>query len=216
MAAQARLSREESKALTRQKLISAARKIFLERGFHAASLDEIALEASVTKGAVYSNFANKGELFMAVLDHHIEQRLLVYQSVTFPEEGLEAVARKHACVMLAQGLEEAKWISLQAEVWAYASSNPELQKELAQRRDQMLDGMFVLVQKLAETADVTFVLPTREMARAGQALLRGLLLERLLGEEAFSDRQFADTFAAFVSGMARPAQEKEKKSRGRS
>src|SRR5437016_9838280 len=121
MAAQARLSREESKALTRQKLISAARKIFLERGFHAASLDEIALEANVTKGAVYSNFDNKGELFMAVLDHHIEQRLQVYQSVTFPEEGLQMVARKHARVMLAQGLEEAKWISLQAEVWAYAS-----------------------------------------------------------------------------------------------
>ena len=51
-----RLSREERKARTRVDLLAAARTVFLRRGFHGATLDEIAEEAGYTKGAVYSNF----------------------------------------------------------------------------------------------------------------------------------------------------------------
>ncbi len=43
----------------------AARTVFLRRGFHGASLDEIAEEAGYTKGAVYSNFAGKDDLYLA-------------------------------------------------------------------------------------------------------------------------------------------------------
>src|SRR6516165_3944264 len=92
-----RLTRRESRALTRQSLVTAARRIFLSRGFHASSLEEIALEAGVTKGAVYSNFAGKGELFLAIFDQHIEERLRAYAAdmAALPVEGLEGLARKH-------------------------------------------------------------------------------------------------------------------------
>jgi AcrR family transcriptional regulator len=51
---------------TRAKLIQAASTIIAERGFAAASLDEIARCAGMTKGAIYSNFKNKSELLIAV------------------------------------------------------------------------------------------------------------------------------------------------------
>ena len=65
-----RLSREESQAETRARLIAAARKHFLRDGYSNASLDRIAEEAGFSKGAVYSNFASKGEVFLAVLEAH--------------------------------------------------------------------------------------------------------------------------------------------------
>jgi len=55
-------SREEKKALTRARLLDAAATVFARRGFAAASLDEVAEEAGLTKGAVYSNFESKDEL----------------------------------------------------------------------------------------------------------------------------------------------------------
>ena len=63
------MTRDERKERTRTDLLVSARRVFLERGFHRASLDEIALEAGYTKGAVYSNFADKDALFLAVLEH---------------------------------------------------------------------------------------------------------------------------------------------------
>jgi AcrR family transcriptional regulator len=58
--------REEKKAATREQLLAAGVDLVAERGFHATSLDAIAAEAGLTKGAVYSNFASKAELFMEI------------------------------------------------------------------------------------------------------------------------------------------------------
>jgi AcrR family transcriptional regulator len=63
-----RLTREESKARTRHELLRAASRLFLRNGFVQTSLADIAEEAGLTKGAVYSNFESKEELFLALLD----------------------------------------------------------------------------------------------------------------------------------------------------
>jgi AcrR family transcriptional regulator len=61
------LTREESKARTRHELLRAASRLFLRNGFVATSLSDIAEEAGLTKGAVYSNFESKEDLFLALL-----------------------------------------------------------------------------------------------------------------------------------------------------
>src|SRR5580704_16326188 len=53
---------------TRDYLLKAAAQVFAERGFHAATLDEVAAAAGFTKGAVYSNFKNKEDLFLALIE----------------------------------------------------------------------------------------------------------------------------------------------------
>jgi AcrR family transcriptional regulator len=63
-----RLTREESKARTRVELLRAANRLFVRKGFVATSLADIAEEAGLTKGAVYSNFDSKEDLFLALLD----------------------------------------------------------------------------------------------------------------------------------------------------
>ena len=67
MSRKKRLTREESKARTRADLLRAANRLFLRNGFVATSLADIADEAALTKGAVYSNFESKEDLFLAVL-----------------------------------------------------------------------------------------------------------------------------------------------------
>ena len=61
------LSRAESRSVTRKELLRAAAGLFLRDGFVATSLADIADEAGVTKGAVYSNFESKEDLFLALL-----------------------------------------------------------------------------------------------------------------------------------------------------
>src|SRR5436189_4660304 len=70
-----RLSRAERRERTRQDLVSAAEDCFVSRGFHASSVDEVAERAGYTKGAVYSNFASKEDLFFAVYERRVERAL---------------------------------------------------------------------------------------------------------------------------------------------
>jgi AcrR family transcriptional regulator len=58
--------REEYADATRAALLDAAEQAFVDRGYAGASLDDIAAEARVTKGALYHHFANKQALFEAV------------------------------------------------------------------------------------------------------------------------------------------------------
>src|SRR5687767_12383789 len=67
----ARVSRTRSTARTRERLLDAAAEVFAERGFAGASIDEIAVRAGHTKGAVYSNFEGKDDLFLALIDSRL-------------------------------------------------------------------------------------------------------------------------------------------------
>ena len=73
-----RLSRAESQARTRRDLIDAATVVFARRGFGGASNAEVAEEAGYTKGAVYSNFSSKDELFLAALETRLRERVGFY------------------------------------------------------------------------------------------------------------------------------------------
>jgi AcrR family transcriptional regulator len=68
----ARRSRAEQQQLTRSRLLAAAAEVFAEHGFGGASLDAIATRAGYTRGAVYSNFADKAEILIALIDREAE------------------------------------------------------------------------------------------------------------------------------------------------
>jgi len=68
MRARKRLTREESKEVTRVRLIEAAEKLFVRKGFDDAFVEEISETAGYSRGAFYSNFDNKEQVFLAVID----------------------------------------------------------------------------------------------------------------------------------------------------
>ncbi len=63
-----RVTRETSKAMTRERLISEARRLFRERGYAATSLEQIAEAAEVTKGAIYGHFSSKEDLLLSAIE----------------------------------------------------------------------------------------------------------------------------------------------------
>ncbi len=68
-----RLPRDERRAL----LLAAALEVFTAAGYHSAAMDEIADRAGVSKPVLYQHFPSKLELYLAVLDLHIDS--LVFQ-----------------------------------------------------------------------------------------------------------------------------------------
>src|SRR5690349_3254417 len=82
------------RAQTREKLLDVAAALFEARGISAVSLDEVAAQAGLTKGAIYGNFASKDELVFAVANERIERALVVFDGSASVRAQLQGLARQ--------------------------------------------------------------------------------------------------------------------------
>jgi AcrR family transcriptional regulator len=198
-----RLTRAERQQQTRAELLAAAHRVFLRDGFHGASLTEIAEEAGYTFGAVYSNFQNKDDLFLAVLDAESERRLPLHaeylRDAPSLEEGLRASAREYA--RYAQ--QHPDWTAVYVEFWTHAARRPELRRQVAERHERLLDTVTGLLEEFARRWRVELTIPAREVVRGTYALSRGMGLERLLDPQATPLAQFEEMFLAYALGVIR-------------
>ena len=175
-----RLSRAERREQTRQDLISAAEASFVSRGFHASSVDEVAERAGYTKGAVYSNFASKEDLFFAVYERRVEQVL------TEVVPGLRQAGAERAFDQLAAGALHRRdpddgWRAVFFEFWGHVVRHPELRDRFAAIHTRFLEPLADAVRQLAD--DRGLALPSdvtaSQVAAAWNAMEVGLNLERL-------------------------------------
>lgn len=81
MATTERLTPERRRALTRDALVDGARRVFARRGYEAGTVEEIAAEAGFSTGAIYSNFAGKEDLFLAVFERRNAMLTEAYRSM---------------------------------------------------------------------------------------------------------------------------------------
>src|SRR6187549_941860 len=86
-----RLNRVEQGERNRALVLAAARRVFLERGYSGATLEAIAEEAGFSKGVVYSQFAGKPDLFLALLESRIVERAEQNTRVTTGLAGIEGL-----------------------------------------------------------------------------------------------------------------------------
>ena len=92
MRARKRLTREESKEVTRMRLIEAAERLFVRKGFDDASVEEISETAGYSRGAFYSNFDNKEQVFLGLIDRRLPKALdNVLRQASEPAERSAAV-----------------------------------------------------------------------------------------------------------------------------
>jgi AcrR family transcriptional regulator len=197
------LTHAERKRRTRAGLVETARSVFLERGFYGASLDEIAEAAGYSKGAVYSNFASKADLFLAVLDAHYEQRARAYTDVALDELDAQAAYRAVARFRIEEQRRDPAWEPLFLEFWTYAARRDELRAALIERRERFLDLIAGLIDELASRHGVAYAIPTRDVARGSAALLRGMAIERMLDPSSSSADALEEMHAAYMNGLTR-------------
>jgi AcrR family transcriptional regulator len=175
-----RLSRAERREQTRQELVSAAEACFVSQGFHASSVDQVAERAGYTKGAVYSNFAAKEDLFFAVYERRVEQVL------TEVAPGLRQLGAERAFDELAAGAMHRRdpddgWRAVFFEFWAHVVRHPELRERFAAIHARFLEPLADAVRQLADDRGLTLPsdVTASQVAVAWNAMEVGLNLERL-------------------------------------
>jgi AcrR family transcriptional regulator len=206
-----RLTRVERQAQTRSDLLTAARRVFVERGFYAATLEEIAEAAGYTKGAVYSNFRGKDDLFFALLEDHYERRVAAHRAAMgeVDLDDVEGTRRLVARIMLEAYERDSGWWTLIADFSTHASRDPHLRRRLRALRERFLAGMAELIETLGERHRMSYRLPAHEIARVTGALMRGLVLDWILEPDARERAEpFEEAVAALLRGLSVPLDER--------
>jgi AcrR family transcriptional regulator len=172
----------ERRAATYERLIEAATKVVARRGFHAATVDEIANEAGYSVGALYSNFDGKDDLFLAVFDGHLR----------WYEERLGAAAaspdpRRAFSDWMDALMEEREQLLIFIEFWAYAVRKHKLRRSFAARLAEIRAAMAEAIEQRAAATGNELRLPAETLALVLLAVGRGLGLEKLADADAVDD-----------------------------
>lgn len=177
-------SRQDQQQETRETLVAAARAVFAEAGYHAASLDVIAREAGYSKGAVYSNFAGKADLFLAVMDANLEDSGTA-EGWDLPEPTAPAPAD---CEPIPEQFDEViQGMALATlEFVAAAARDPRLRSEMAKRLTALVEGYAQTATRARPGDDDPLSSPERGALLA--ALDQGTALLMLGGSELIDQR----------------------------
>jgi AcrR family transcriptional regulator len=199
---QQRLTRAEKSAQTRAQLMASARQLFLRRGFHAASLELVAEEAGFTIGAVYSRFGSKADLFLAILDEHIDRIVAEVAQVAGVDQPLGAHAELLAGRRMALLEREREWFPLVLEFWSHAARDERLRGEFAARHERLVGAYAGLIEADYTRLGLPLPLAPEVLARAVVAMGNGVALERLADPARVPEGLLSTMAVGFLRGVA--------------
>lgn len=184
--------------------------MFAQRGFAAASIDEVAAAAGFSKGAVYSNFASKDGLFLALMDAQVLARVDLVRRMLGDSAGSEQAAAAIGDRLAQASTDEPDWQLLFLEFWQWAVREPAVREQFVAHRRALREAIVEAIrQALPEDGLPEDALPedsghpslsAEELAVLVLALSNGLAIESLADPAGVPDGLFGRALASLVAG----------------
>jgi len=182
----------DKRARTRAKLLQAARELVQEKGYAHTTMEDVARRAGMTSGAIYGNFKNRAELFVALGQ--------TYWASIKPEIGPGATfaetMRALAAATIAVIPERRSAAAGRLTGMAYAVNNEELRAQVREVTARSYEWGAAWLA--SERRGGELPMPPDLLVRVIHALTEGLVLQRLLTPELVPDEVFYAAFAALA------------------
>lgn len=178
--------------------------MFARRGFRAATVEEIAEEAGYSHGAVYSNFAGKSDLFLAVFEDYMAERVreLAATQAALPSDApLEIRARALADQWMDRLARDRESVVLHMEFIAHAGRDPELARRFGSRSSAMREAVARYIEQYQQEAGREAPLPADDMALVLRALGIGLAIESLVSPDTVRHDLYGDFVELLVTTL---------------
>src|SRR6266568_2082366 len=164
-----RLSRAERTEHNRSLVLAAAWRVFLARGYHGATLEQIADEAGFSKGVVYSQFDSKADLFLTLLRARIEERAAENARVASDLPGADRA--------------EPQWMLLLIEFRVHAARDPEINQRYAEAHERTISALASVLAGIQDQGE-ELPLPPRQLAEVMLTVSSGAALEQAANPDA--------------------------------
>jgi AcrR family transcriptional regulator len=191
---------------TRAKLVRASLDVFVEKGIDGATVDDLVKAAGFTRGAFYSSFSTKEEVFIALFDEVTAELIAIANSsvgtavAAAEERGDSRVSDlDDAGVMLAvfEGIRPygRQWYLLYSDAIARSLRDERMRAELAVQRERLRDQIGALLTARLEASGARPLLPPEDLAQ----LLMGIFIDLMLREQ-MEDRDVTELAATTILG----------------
>jgi AcrR family transcriptional regulator len=200
------LTRKEKQARTRAKLMRSAAKLFCRQGLDQASVDDIAQDAGFTKGAFYSNFKSKEELFLALLDEKFAEEIERIDASLQTDESPDEAARHAGEQFVRSFRADPEWMRLYMEFISYAARNEAFREELLTRCWAMDARLQEVYRRWHERIGITAPMPLAEITRMVSIMADGFLIWQQL-DPSLSEELYGEMLAIFMQGLGAIAQQ---------
>ncbi len=193
----------------RERIVAAALRVFGERGFHGATIQDVVNECGLSVGAIYTYFKGKEDLFLATCDlasgrglGELAARIATGRTVA-DRLAIAVGFYFDSAEESAAGPGDADFL---VQAWAQAEAEPAAREMLQRRRQQLvMAGTFLLEEGIAR-GELPRWMDASATARAYIALLDGMLLVRAEEGSAFrrseAERQAREVLALVLAGAA--------------
>ena len=203
--ASARMSREERKANTRERLLLAARTVFARSGFHGASVEEIASEAGFSTGALYSNFDGKEALFLAVMERAIDEHAREISDAVGARTSISERATGGARQWMMMIERDPEVLLLFMEFWAYGARDAKVRPQVAAQFARVRTLLTQLIADGVREFDLVLDIPAEQLAVAIDALADGIARQKLADPDAVPDELMGRVLSLLFAAVTRPA-----------
>jgi AcrR family transcriptional regulator len=180
-------------------LLDSARMLFIDKGYHATSISDICEQAGLTRGAFYSNYRSKDQLFLKLYDSETDHVLSgLEQAFTEVSTDADTLARLAHYVDNHRG-EHRQWFLASMEFTLHAARHPAIAAELASREDRLTAGMAKVLAPLIPHATPAYA---HELAQLLTALHEGAIAQEVIHGDrgtAFENRLTYRFLASLVT-----------------
>jgi AcrR family transcriptional regulator len=201
------VSRQQARTdVTRRKLLLAAEKVFARDGFEAARLEDIAGAAGYTRGAFYANFQSKEDIFFALLERWVGERISEVHALLAQQESpakLLRALREH----YAQITQDRRLALLSLEFKLFAIRHPEAHARLRARQRHLHVSGGDLLRRIARIAGRRLPISSTAAAAGLGALSNALSLEHIVDHAVVTDQDVRHLLGVFFDAVlgAKPA-----------
>lgn len=208
-----RLSREDSREQTTQRLLEAAQKLIARKGLDAASVENIAAAAGYSRGAFYSNFKSKDDLFIELLRRDHEkgtQELNALRTSDLPVDQIQARARDIYAHMFRDNESFMTW----TEARMMAARDTRFRAKLDTLMNEKRAQIATFIQYFYDRVGIKPEMPPEKMAMGFMSLAEGVRLFMLSSPSEMTPPTAEALLSLFVDSIMNGARQSSQRPSG--
>lgn len=199
-----RLTRDQQRHQTRERLLSSALEVFEARGYAESSLEEIAERAGYTRKAVYSNFTGKSELLLEIVERRFQSHIERIEAVLDEETSSERKTIDVGSMFADYLSEERAWGKLFHEFCSVASQDEKISSRFRACFRARKQIIVRLVESEVRRRGIELTAPIERVVMGIFALFTGLSVEKMIDPEEVDEALFGEMLGLLATSVIVP------------
>ena len=195
------LTRKESQARTRARLLDSAARLAAERGLEGSSIEQLAEAAGHTRGAFHAHFESRDDLYLALLDRWFDDYIAMFDRALAGDDAPDVRARRAGDQFTDLAQTDPEGQRLFFEFAVYALRNDGFRRELTRRFESVRGRVAEVFRRRGEEYGVTSPIPLERLTRITFAMTTGFALTRLLEPDTISAELHGEALSILFTGL---------------